>query len=159
VQEFAEIPPHVVQNYFTPFHQDRAVLTFCHQHRIQFQAYSSLSKEALTHPLITVYTRALFAIYTYISPANSLYFSFVIINHTLLFVEETSSKVSEICCSDNFTLADSRENRCNPQIQQPATHCIVSSLLCLFTLPLSLSHTHTHTHTKHIQYPTFWLNM
>jgi len=48
----AEVPPHVVQNYFTPLQQDRAVLDFCRQHHIQFQAYSSLTRQALSHPLI-----------------------------------------------------------------------------------------------------------
>eukprot|EP00029_Vermamoeba_vermiformis_P012278 TRINITY_DN7096_c0_g1_i1.p1 TRINITY_DN7096_c0_g1~~TRINITY_DN7096_c0_g1_i1.p1 ORF type:complete len:320 (-),score=51.71 TRINITY_DN7096_c0_g1_i1:57-1016(-) len=50
--DFAEVKPHVVQNHYDPFSQDREVLSFCRKHDIQFTAYSSLSKAAMNHPVV-----------------------------------------------------------------------------------------------------------
>jgi len=52
LQELAKVKPHVVQNHYDPFNQDREVLSFCRKRGIQFVAYSSLNKAAINHPII-----------------------------------------------------------------------------------------------------------
>lgn len=60
--EVAEIKPHVVQNFFDPLHQDRAVREICSKEKIIYQGYSTLGTQwvmkrgnnpVLTHPVIT----------------------------------------------------------------------------------------------------------
>jgi hypothetical protein len=58
----ASIVPHVVQNYFDPLHQDKAVRMFCEEHGIAYQGYSTLGNQwatrqgghnpVLSHPTI-----------------------------------------------------------------------------------------------------------
>eukprot|EP01094_Clydonella_sp_ATCC50884_P024728 TRINITY_DN6285_c0_g1_i1.p1 TRINITY_DN6285_c0_g1~~TRINITY_DN6285_c0_g1_i1.p1 ORF type:complete len:344 (-),score=90.67 TRINITY_DN6285_c0_g1_i1:268-1299(-) len=43
--ELATVPVSVVQNWFDPFHQDRAVRALCAEHRIHYQAYSTLGTQ------------------------------------------------------------------------------------------------------------------
>jgi diketogulonate reductase-like aldo/keto reductase len=50
--DFAKVKPHVVQNHYDPITQDREVLSFCRKNKIQFVAYSSLSKTAINHSVI-----------------------------------------------------------------------------------------------------------
>lgn len=43
----AKVKPHVVQAWFDPFHQNWALVKFCREHGIVFQAYSSLGTQWL----------------------------------------------------------------------------------------------------------------
>lgn len=43
--EFAHIQPHFVQMWNDPFHQDKAMVAFCQQHNIVYQAYSSFGTQ------------------------------------------------------------------------------------------------------------------
>lgn len=42
--QLATVPVSAVQNWFDPFHQDRRVRAFCHEHNIRYIGYSSLGK-------------------------------------------------------------------------------------------------------------------
>ena len=42
--QLATVPVSAVQNWFDPFHQDRKVRKFCHDHGIRYIGYSTLGK-------------------------------------------------------------------------------------------------------------------
>ena len=44
LQEFAEIPISVVQNWFDPIHQDITLRKFCSDSNIRYMGYSTLGK-------------------------------------------------------------------------------------------------------------------
>lgn len=44
-----EIPPHIIQNWMDPIHQDKVIRQRCQEHGIQYQAYSSLGSQWIHH--------------------------------------------------------------------------------------------------------------